>query len=148
MTAALLAALLAFRAEVAVGGAVLCAEGRGLLDRPGGRDELAAIAQVAINRARRSGRSVRAELLAPLQFATACPLRDRRRFEALFAGVRLGVVRPPAWATRALAFVAPYALGKVRAAWSRNGYEPLHATDTVHVFWQLRPAGALVAAAP
>lgn len=117
-------------ADVALGGA-MCAEARGL-----GAREALAIGQVAINRARARRTSVAAELARPDQFASGCPKRYRARFIRLARDLLAGRAKPPRWARRAVAFVAPRALRRVRARWQRHGLVPIRGTGTVHTFWR------------
>lgn len=124
--------------EAAVGGHMLCAEGRGLVATPDGRDELAAIAQVAIHRARLSGRAVVDELAAPGQFSLACPDSAAARALAWFyLSVRLGFVKAPAWSRGAVGFVARWALNRVNTRWRARGLRPLASGGaSAHVFWE------------
>jgi len=118
-------------------GGVLCSEARGLIDRPGGRREILAIAQVAMNRARRDRRPLDVELRRPGQWAApACPAGEARRFERLAGRFLAGKVKAPRWSRRAVAFAAPAASRRVAGAWRRLGYRPINGTGTVHVFWR------------
>lgn len=118
-------------------GGVLCAEARGLLDRPGGQREVLAIAQVAQNRARRDGRALVAELRRPGQWAApTCPAVEARRFERVARRFLAGKVKAPRWSRRAVAFATPAASRRVSAGWRRLGYRPIKRTGTVHVFWR------------
>ena len=118
-------------------GGVLCAEARGMLDHPGGLREVAAIAQVAMNRARRDHRDLVAELRRPGQWARpTCPDGEAMRFELVARRFLASQVMAPRWARRAVAFATLRASRRVSGAWRRLGYRPINGTRTVHVFWR------------
>lgn len=136
MTLAILAALVV-QLETAVLGDVLCAEGRGMLETRRGRVEVLALAETARKRARDGRRSILREV-STAQWAHGCPAGARRPFVKLAGHFLAGKVRGPKWARRAVAFVAPRALGKVNKVWRARGLVPIRGTRTVHVFWRRR----------
>lgn len=135
--------ILAALSTAALLGGVVCAEARGLPRR-----EQLAVAQVALNLARAERTTLARVLRAPGRWASpdACPRALRPRFAALARAFLAGRLHAPRWARKALAFVAPRALAKVRARWRARGFRPLVGTGTVHTFWQRagprRPARA------
>lgn len=141
MTLAVLAALVV-QLEAATLGDVLCAESRGMLERPAGRlvagrVEVLALAETARKRARDGRRSILREV-STAQWAHGCPAGERRPFVKLAGRFLAGKVHGPKWARRAVGFVAPRALGKVNKVWRARGLVPIRGTRTVHVFWRRR----------
>jgi hypothetical protein len=130
-----IAALLSLALDARVLGGVVCAEARGL-----SLHEQLAVAQVAVNRARAERKPLRVILSRSGQWAGpgGCPKVDRRRFTVLARRFLAGRLKPPRWALRAQAFVAPRALARVAPAWKRRGYQPIAGTRTTHTFWRLR----------
>lgn len=116
MTALLLLAALA---EAPLGGAVVCAEARGL-----DADEQAAVGSVVRELVRQSGRTGAAWLTRPRAFARPCH-PSLVRPEHVWAYLRGRVGLGPVWARGALAFHARYLDATVGPRWARRGWRPV-----------------------
>jgi len=98
----------------------------------------AAVLQVGLNRARRSGRTLLHELTRPAQFARGCPAAPRTwhpRHLVLGWQAVAGTLAVPAWARRAMHYTGPADRAGMCQRW-----RVVPAGKLVHVF--CAPAGS------
>jgi len=114
------AAILALVAEALLGGAVVCAEARGLCP-----DEQAAVGSVVREQVRQSGRTGTERMLHPRAFARPCPLRLVRP-EHVWAYARGRLGWGPEWARGVLAFHARRLDATVGPRWARRNWVLVH----------------------
>jgi hypothetical protein len=135
VTAYILAPLLALAAEAALGGAVVCAEARGLCP-----DEQAAVGAVVRELVRqRPERSAVRWMRHPRAFARSCP-PTLVRPEHVWAYVRGRLGWGPEWARGVLAFHARRMDATVGPRWERRGWTPAHRA-TGHTYYTGRLDG-------
>jgi len=114
------ALLLALLAEALLGGAVVCAEARGLCP-----EEQAAVGAVVRERVAQSGRTGTDVLLTRRAFARPCRLRQLEPGHvAAYLRGRLGL--GPPWAEGAVAFHARRLDRRIGPRWARRGWVVAH----------------------
>lgn len=125
----LIAILMLLSMEARVGGAVVCAEARGLKEH-----EQIAVGAVVRERVRQSGRSGVEELTRPLQFARPClsAMVEAVHVERYVIG-RLGL--GPAWTHGLVGFYARRLDDRLRERWQARGWERVDVGGR-HVYWR------------
>jgi hypothetical protein len=123
--------ILAIVLEVALGGAVVCAEARG--EHPW---ERVAVARTVRNRVERTGRPAVVEMTRPHQYARPCPV-GLVRLEHLGQYVQGRWGDAPEWALEATHFVTRDRWPAVRDRWTAD-LTPVESGRTAHVFLEPR----------